>query len=1112
MRRQSRLNRSVALGLATVSLAGYVFWQNGTGVSLPVLQADHAIAPTQTTATLLTPRIHGSANPSTAAQPVRRASFVGGSAAIRTVSNAPQDQAATYPQIVPRAVASQESVLDVEASSESSTQPSTDQTKPEATTTRSSRRQARSRQAAQARAAYMTDSVMADSELQPPAPFDSSPVLSRQTASPPTRSPLPAATHPASSQTPDTVQATGVSVTDIATQAYYNSSMRVEDTPPLPARTPALPATPVRSVERQTTALYAAPALAAPSYEAPGYAAPTQFEKTLANRPQATLSARGYSPSQSQMSDASRIAQSVFGTQILQNQAPSAPQVEPNPAVQIIDQQIADGFAPVDAAAQLPPSIVNDAGQNIPRQTASNQPTQSPSVPPIPLFEAPGQDAQYPTPQHIDSQSDNIIHAFPESTNPDRSVQGPAPVVTDAATPGSITQQNHGYPSGHHFSPGRSGFRATVETDAPRWLNPYQQRTARLSNGELQGLTPSSNFQMPMDFLPWWDSLVRNQMGIAPSAMPVDATSLVQKAMQHSPQILALQTEPEVQQRIVWQEEAQFDWRTFLETTYDDLNDPVGNTLTTGDNSDRFSDTRVNANGGLRKKTTSGGELQISQRIGHQYNNSTFLIPNPQSTSRLELSFRQPIWSKAGTVYNQSQIVLARIATNSSSDEVLNELQAHLYQVTEAYWQLYRGRAEFFQRQKLLESAQSVLHTLEGRDQVDTIPRQILRARAAVARAEARMQRAVTAIRNTESQLRLLVNDPVMLNQGPVEFTPVETPAMMPLTPALPDSLNTALINRPDISKAIRQMRASGVRLGVSRNEMLPRLDFLVKSYVAGLHAHNGVPESIGNQFTEGRPGFTVGLEFEVPLGNRAARARVEQRQWELQRSINVFRATVEASLTEVEVSNREVETAFRELQGRFQAMNAAQNETNYLKDRFEVLPASEDSAILLLEDLLDGFERLADEEAAFVDAQVKYALSIIELRRATGVLLKSRHDQPKISSQYSEWMTQRIEETTGESMDTDAFASAAADPASETADFSRQFDTQPQVRTTLDLSDPDSTTAPGSWARPVGQRPVGQRPAQGTSSREGSLSAPKPGRQTSQSAAGGHSLLGSSR
>ena len=117
-----------------------------------------------------------------------------------------------------------------------------------------------------------------------------------------------------------------------------------------------------------------------------------------------------------------------------------------------------------------------------------------------------------------------------------------------------------------------------------------------------------------------------------------------------------------------------------------------------------------------------------------------------------------------------------QISSNISSDESLQDLQAHLFSVAEAYWSLYKARAEFFQRQKLLSSAHGVLRILEGRNQVDTIPRQILRARAAVARAESRMQRAVTDIRNAESRLRLLVNDPSMLNSGPLEFTPTESP------------------------------------------------------------------------------------------------------------------------------------------------------------------------------------------------------------------------------------------------------------------------------------------------------------------------------------------------
>ena len=47
------------------------------------------------------------------------------------------------------------------------------------------------------------------------------------------------------------------------------------------------------------------------------------------------------------------------------------------------------------------------------------------------------------------------------------------------------------------------------------------------------------------------------------------------------------------------------------------------------------------------------------------------------------------------------------------------------------------------------------------------------------------------------------------------------------------------------------------------------------------------------------------------------------------------------------------------------------------------------ESAVLLIENLLDAQERLADEERGFVQAQISYAMSWVQLRQAMGVLLR---------------------------------------------------------------------------------------------------------------------------
>jgi outer membrane protein TolC len=253
------------------------------------------------------------------------------------------------------------------------------------------------------------------------------------------------------------------------------------------------------------------------------------------------------------------------------------------------------------------------------------------------------------------------------------------------------------------------------------------------------------------------------------------------------------------------------------------------------------------------------------QRFGRQENNSRFLVPNPQRTTRLELRYTQPLLRGAGRVYNESLIVLAEIEFNRSNDETLQQLETHLVKVTQAYWELYRTRAEFFQRQKLLASAEKILKNLEERRDVDAVERQVFRARTAVADRKSEMVRVETRIRNWQSQLRLLVNDPALVYAGAREFTPMDPPLLWEVPLSMSDSLHMALLNRPDISRAIRDVRTAAVELGVAQKEILPRLDLVASTYVAGLASAADRGQSFVNQFGDGRPTYSLGLEFEFP-------------------------------------------------------------------------------------------------------------------------------------------------------------------------------------------------------------------------------------------------------
>lgn len=517
-------------------------------------------------------------------------------------------------------------------------------------------------------------------------------------------------------------------------------------------------------------------------------------------------------------------------------------------------------------------------------------------------------------------------------------------------------------------------------------LNSYQQRPYLQ---DASGSYPQSSSQLPPGFRPWWSQATTNSLGLKASPIQVSLDSLIQRALTNSPHIQVAAAEPHIRRASLLEESAQFDWLSFLESKYDDQNDPIGNSLTTGNNDSRFTQQEWYAQGGLRRRNTRGGELELSQRLSTLQNNSRFLVPQDQGTARFVLSYRQPLLRGRGRAVNESLIVLANINFQSASDEFLGEIQQHLTDLTETYWELVRARSELLQRNKLLVAAEKILRQLEGRSEVDALDRQVFRARAAVAKRKAEIARSVTSVKNAESRIRLLVNDKEIINAASMELVPSDLPNLEHLGISLSDAISTALTHRPDISRSIRDVKSTSVRLGVARNEVLPKLDLVVGSYIAGLDGDFGALNSFTNQFTQGRPGFNVGFEFEVPIGNRAALARQQRRVWEANRAMHQFKAVVETGLTEVELAVREVQTAHQEMQGRYYAMVAAQNETSFLADRWKTLPDIDDSVTLLLEDLLDSQERLADEEAAFAEAQFDYSFATVKLKQAVGTLFQ---------------------------------------------------------------------------------------------------------------------------
>ena len=526
-------------------------------------------------------------------------------------------------------------------------------------------------------------------------------------------------------------------------------------------------------------------------------------------------------------------------------------------------------------------------------------------------------------------------------------------------------------------------------------LNPYEQRMVSVDEQHSQRLAGTQQ-AVPPGFQPWWDQYLDRPLWGPDHPLTVDVETLVLGAMMHSPKVLALSTIPEIQKTEICVAQAAFDPRAFLESKFIRTSETATTILTAGGDTSltpRYRDQYWYYSGGVRKKTDLGGQFEISQKFGLEDNNALIYQPDwalyPQGSARLTISYTQPLLNGAGRAYNESVIVLAAIDASVATDQFASDLQNHLLDVNKAYWTLYLERVSVLQKRQLLQQAESILNELDARRNFDANGGQIVRVRSAVESRRAGLIRYDAAVHNAEARLNLLVNDPHLYASDHVELIPVQFPHLQYPQIGVRDSLITALYNRPEVDQSLQQIKAASIREQVAQKDLLPVLDAILSVYAMGLEGDSHMGQAFVDQFSFGEPGYTTGLQFEVPLGNRAAKARLLKRQLECQQFSLQLRQAIASLVEEIEVAVRDVDASYHEAQSQYLAMQAAETEIRYLEARWRLLPSEDQVAGIVLEDLLSAQERYGNAELNFATAQVAYNIALANWNRATGVLLK---------------------------------------------------------------------------------------------------------------------------
>ena len=539
--------------------------------------------------------------------------------------------------------------------------------------------------------------------------------------------------------------------------------------------------------------------------------------------------------------------------------------------------------------------------------------------------------------------------------------------------------------------------------DESRLMGEFEGRATNISpKAQRFPSTPSAE-SIPKNFSPWWLRGQIQSIGKKTQRENITLEDLYMRAIRHSTQIRVFGDLPVIRETGIREAKGAFDTNAFLNSQFERRNEPVGNTLTTG-GADRFKQDEWSIEAGIKKKIATGADITLSQRVAQTRNNSIYFSPNDQSTGRLELSIVQPLIKGAGVGYNRSIIQIAKIDSEVAMSEFIRQTESHIQEIARTYWSLYAARVTYLQKLRLLEETGKLADEIKAREKIDAQTSQIFRAQSAVAARKADLIRSEAAVRNAQDRLAALTSDPRLLPNSGIELVPTDRLVLSGEMVDAQQAAQTALQCRPEINQAFNQLRAATIREKMSRNEVLPELNLVLRGSLGGMD-NTDFFSGYSREHNTGGPGFTVGFEVKYPLENNIARARLERRKLELRQQIDQLRTTVDSVLLEVKISAREVGTAYREATAKYAAVKAYSEDIESLQARRSVQPFLDPAVSALIgaeatksanisqttdyiDRMLDAQDRRARAEEEFIMAASEYQVALVNLQRAKGKLL----------------------------------------------------------------------------------------------------------------------------
>lgn len=478
----------------------------------------------------------------------------------------------------------------------------------------------------------------------------------------------------------------------------------------------------------------------------------------------------------------------------------------------------------------------------------------------------------------------------------------------------------------------------------------------------------------------------------AQGTLPVTLEQAIKSAVKNNLQIQFGRLAPAIAEAQVIQAQAAFDWTLFNNFEWNNTDDPeviqsaVGLAATGAPSNERQA---VTNSTGLKRNLESGGQFTLENDLNYNDVTTPGIVntPNPAKQPSVLLRIDQPLLRGFGSDVVEAQVRLNRNAERDQLASLKRDLIRTVSDTEAGYWQLVQAQRDLLILQRLYERGIRTKDQVVAREILEATPAQIADARSRVEQRAADILRAQNEFRNASDSLKVLINDPQATIGSEVLIVPVDDGVDAPITFSLIDVLTTAIRSRPEVQQSVLSIDNTSIRQQVADNARLPRLDLRLQTSLGGMDTHWGdAYGDIGErQFVD----YLVGLQFELPLGNRAAEALYRQRRLERMQATIAYRQTIDQVVLQVKQALRKVVTNYQLIQQTRVARYAA---TENLRSFEREMELTTGLTVVNLNLEFQRQEALAQSERDEIQAMTDYQTALSQLYAAMGTALE--HNQ----------------------------------------------------------------------------------------------------------------------